>query len=86
MTEIAKIFMNGRSQAVRLPVEFRFDTREVYIRRDPVTGDVILSQRKPSLEGLLEALAEADFPGDFLSPDERDQGTHERDPLAGLDD
>ena len=41
----AKIFMNGRSQAVRLPVEFRFDGDEVYIRRDTVTGDVILSPR-----------------------------------------
>ena len=31
--EIAKIFWSGRSQAVRLPKEFRFDTDEVRIRR-----------------------------------------------------
>jgi antitoxin VapB len=31
----AKVFMSGRSQAVRLPREFRFDTTEVYIRRTP---------------------------------------------------
>lgn len=43
--QTAKIFMTGRSQAVRLPAEFRFDTEEVYIRRDPQTGDVILSRR-----------------------------------------
>lgn len=43
--QTAKLFMNGRSQAVRLPAEFRFDGDEVYIRRDPVTGDVILSPR-----------------------------------------
>ncbi len=43
--QTAKIFMNGRSQAVRLPAEFRFDGDEVYIRRDTVTGDVILSPR-----------------------------------------
>ena len=29
----AKIFMNGRSQAVRLPKEFRFDTDEVSVER-----------------------------------------------------
>jgi antitoxin VapB len=43
----AKLFNNGRSQAVRLPVKFRFEGTEVYIRRDPQTGDVILS-RKPA--------------------------------------
>jgi antitoxin VapB len=31
--EIAKIFWSGRSQAVRLPKEFRFQTEEVRIRR-----------------------------------------------------
>jgi antitoxin VapB len=40
----AKLFRNGRSQAVRLPAEFRFEGKEVMIRKDPVTGDVILSQ------------------------------------------
>ena len=30
----ARIFMNGRSQAVRLPREFRFDTDKVAIRRE----------------------------------------------------
>jgi antitoxin VapB len=40
----AKLFKNGRSQAVRLPKEFRFEGREVAIRRDPATGEVILAQ------------------------------------------
>jgi antitoxin VapB len=31
---IAKVFMNGRSQAIRLPKEFRVDTSEVYISRE----------------------------------------------------
>ncbi|TIR26924.1 MAG: AbrB/MazE/SpoVT family DNA-binding domain-containing protein [Mesorhizobium sp.] len=31
--EKAKVFWSGRSQAVRLPKEFRFDTEEVSIRR-----------------------------------------------------
>lgn len=41
--QTAKLFKNGRSQAVRLPAEFRFEGDEVLIRRDPVTGDIILS-------------------------------------------
>lgn len=45
MTDTAKIFMNGRSQAVRLPAAYRFDAKEVSIRRDPKTGEVILSPR-----------------------------------------
>ena len=39
----AKLFPNGRSQAVRLPASFRFEGDEVYIRRDADTGEVILS-------------------------------------------
>ncbi len=31
--ETAKVFWSGRSQAVRLPKNFRFDTDEVRIRR-----------------------------------------------------
>ena len=34
MTTIAKLFRNGRSQAVRLPREFRFEGDRVRIRRD----------------------------------------------------
>ena len=40
MGQKAKLFMNGRSQAVRLPVDFRFDCEEVYIRRDENTHNV----------------------------------------------
>ena len=43
--QTAKLFKNGRSQAVRLPAEYRFEGDEVLIRRDPETGDVILSPR-----------------------------------------
>ena len=62
--DTAKLFLNGRSQAVRLPKAFRFDEglTEVYIERD---GDrVILSPaRKPSMQRLITALDEfEDFP------------------------
>jgi antitoxin VapB len=43
MPRTAKIFMNNRSQAVRLPKEFQFNAREVFIRKDG--SDVILSPR-----------------------------------------
>ena len=38
-THRAKLFWNGRSQAVRLPKEFRFTGDEVEIRRD---GDAVI--------------------------------------------
>ena len=41
MRKFARVFMNGRSQAVRLPREFRFDTDRVGIRREG--RNVILS-------------------------------------------
>jgi antitoxin VapB len=43
MRKTARIFLTNRSQAVRLPKEFQFRTREVFIRKE---GDeVILSPR-----------------------------------------
>ena len=39
--DVAKVFMTGRSQAVRLPKAFRFDTDEVFIERNP-DGAVVL--------------------------------------------
>ena len=43
MKRFAKIFMNNRSQAVRLPKDFQFNTREVFIRKEG--NEVILSPR-----------------------------------------
>ncbi|SKA93648.1 antitoxin VapB [Thiothrix eikelboomii] len=51
--QIAKVFQNGRSQAVRLPKEFRFNTSEVYIEKQ---GDrVILSPRPLSWDDFFES-------------------------------
>jgi antitoxin VapB len=71
--EKAKVFMSGRSQAVRIPSQFRFSKSEVYIRRDPKNGDLILSQAPASLEEIFAALDEVGVPEDFLSPSERAQ-------------
>ena len=65
--QTAKLFLNVRSQAVRLPKAFRFDgVTEVYIERD---GDgVILSPgKRPSIERVVAALDE------FESFPEREQ-------------
>jgi antitoxin VapB len=83
MSQRAKLFTNGRSQAVRLPAAFRFEGKEVFIRKDEKTGDVILSAKPRTWDGFFEARAAADVPDDFLSPEERDQGTHDRDPFEG---
>ena len=82
--QTAKIFKTGGSQAVRLPASFRFDTDEVAIRRDPATGDVILSPHVDPWTtwselaeriGALGSLEEADL--------KRQQPPHQdRDPLV----
>lgn len=45
MQRKAKIFMNNRSQAVRLPKEFQFNTSEVFIRRQ---GDEVILSPRPT--------------------------------------
>lgn len=58
----AKLFMSGRSQAVRLPKDFRFKGKEVRIRR--VGLGVLLEPAKVSTK---EWYAELDkFPHDFM--------------------
>ncbi|MDX2267148.1 MAG: type II toxin-antitoxin system VapB family antitoxin [Bryobacter sp.] len=67
MTRTAKLFRNGRSQAVRLPMEFRFPGEEVFIRRDPKTGEVILSARPTSWKEFFALAAPGQVPADFLA-------------------
>jgi antitoxin VapB len=66
MTRTAKLFRNGRSQAVRLPSDYRFEGSEVFVRRDPATGDVILSRHPESWEDFFELMRGIDMPSDFL--------------------
>ncbi len=67
MARTAKLFRNGRSQAVRLPAEYRFEGSEVYVRRDSATGDVILSRRPESWDDFFELVKKTKLPQDFLS-------------------
>ena len=61
-SDTAKLFMNGRSQAVRLPAKYRFAGTEVFVQRD---GDkVILSPKAASWDDFFEARPRV--PPDFL--------------------
>jgi antitoxin VapB len=71
--ETAKLFMNGRSQAVRLPKEFRFDGEEVYIRK--VGEAVILIPYHAPWSTLIDSLGE--FSTDYMA-ERRQPPTQER--------
>jgi len=64
----AKLFMNGRSQAVRLPKEFRFEGTEVSIRK--VGNSVILEpiEKRRWPEGFFDAIRIED--PDFHRPEQ----------------
>jgi antitoxin VapB len=66
MNQVAKIFMNGRSQAVRLPADFRFDCKQVYIHRDPKSGDIILSRKPGTWEDYFKLMDSTQIPSDFM--------------------
>lgn len=83
MTRTARIFKSGGSDAVRLPAEFRFgkDVREVSVRRDERTGEVILAPAAPANWEAFMAMRDslAPIPDDFMA--DREQGTSARDPF-----
>ncbi|MCL4528026.1 MAG: antitoxin [Chloroflexi bacterium] len=61
--ETAKLFQNGKSQAVRLPKEFRFGSDRVYIKR--VGNAVVLLPYQTPWNTLLDSLSL--FSPDFMS-------------------
>jgi len=70
VTQVAKVFQNGRSQAIRIPKEFRVDTKEVYIEK---IGDTLII--KPKVENKwdiwfdsLNELDTSDFMIDRVQP------------------
>ena len=52
-TQTAKVFMKGRSQAIRLPKAYRFDTGQVYIRKQG--RDIIISPKQPTWDEFFDA-------------------------------
>jgi antitoxin VapB len=83
MSDTAKIFTTGRSQAVRLPKEYRFEGNIVFIRRDPETGDVVLSRRPDSWSDFFALDTTTQVHVDFMSEADRQQGNQNRDPFKG---
>ena len=69
MTHIAKVFKNGRSQAIRIPKEYRVDSDEVYIEK---VGDtlVIRPKKKDKWESFFDKLKEVDTK-DFINDREQ---------------
>lgn len=77
--ETAKVFWSGRSQAVRLPKEFRFEGEEVRIRRH---GAAVILEPIPSDWEWLDALA-GQVDADFQRAVDEDAEPQER---AGLNE
>lgn len=73
----AKVFENGRSQAVRLPKEFRFLEDEVFVNK---IGDIVLLIPKSAhWEGFMNGLKM--FSEDFMADGREEQGVQEREEL-----
>jgi antitoxin VapB len=70
MSDTAKLFISGNDQSVRLPSKYRFEGDAVFIRREPVTGDVILSRRPSSWDDFF-MMDSSVVPDDFLSDADR---------------
>ncbi len=73
----AKIFENGRSQAVRLPKEFRFATDEVMINK--VGEVVILVPKNSKWDSFMKAVDM--FSDDFLEDGRPSQNIQEREEI-----
>jgi antitoxin VapB len=65
--QVAKLFKNGQSQAVRLPKEFRFEGTQVFIKR--VGNAVLLLPEQDSWQGLFDSLNL--FSDDFMEAREQ---------------
>jgi antitoxin VapB len=86
MSATAKLFMHGRSQAVRLPKEFRLEGTEVRVSR--VGDKVILEPVKKQAIDLDKFWAELDALGarDFLPEGAPEDPPVEPDPRAFVDE
>lgn len=71
--QVAKIFMNGSSQAVRLPKEYRFSTDKIYITKQG--SKVILSEKRLTWDDFFNTVSA--FDSSFLQ-DRMDHAPQER--------
>jgi antitoxin VapB len=73
MLTTAKVFTNGNSQAIRLPKAYRVDVQEMWISKNPVTGEITLKPkdddaRLRKLNRLFQMIEENPIIEDFLPP------------------
>lgn len=73
--KFAKVFKSGNSQALRLPKEFQFHSKEVEIFKRG--NDVILREKPRNLKHAFELLSS--MPNDFFSNQREDSLPQERD-------
>ncbi len=71
--QIAKVFQNGRSQAIRLPKEFRVDTAEVYLKK---TAEGFLVIARDPWEVFFEGVKE--LSADFMAGGRQQPHSQER--------
>jgi len=71
--DTAKLFKTGRSQAVRLPKEYRFEGDEVYIKR--VGAAVVLLPKKKTWDDVFRALDMFE-PGSFPDREQPKEQQH----------
>lgn len=76
--DTAKLFTNGRSQAVRLPKDYRFEGNEVMVTR--LGAAVVLLPKNHDWNVLFDSLS--GFSGDFMSGREQPP-MQERDTFGG---
>jgi antitoxin VapB len=73
MQNTAKVFINGNSQAIRLPKAYRVDVEEMWISKNDMTGEIILKpkdddKRLRKLNQLFQMIEEVPILDDFLPP------------------
>ena len=73
----AKIFKNGQSEAVRLPKQFRFNSKDVFIHK--IGNAVILLPVEDAWQNFFQSLDE--FSSDYMNERAQPQGTQKREKL-----
>ena len=69
MTATAKLFKTGSSQAVRLPKAYRLPGKEVWIRKNEASGEIVLKPKpsKDALQAFFTLLEKYPAPKGFLA-------------------
>lgn len=74
-----KVFRNGNSQAVRIPVELSYDRTDMVMQIERIGDELRIRPVRRSLAGLMERFAQ--FAPDFMADGRGEHAQHERDGL-----